>query len=276
MFIVRSITIIITAAILFFINSECILSQVKINQDSVITGKTYKFVLYNDDEIIGKVISIDSVYIHVKADQKAHRIKKDDIFIVTTELIENNCKAILSFGAGIAHFGFNFTNNEFTGKYSIQLNALFPLSGIKGLRVDGGFTRFDSKFNEQTYTYAEGPKTINMYYLKCDFVFGDMEAGQKEWAYGIAGVGLHFWNEPEYESNYFNSLDSTYHTYQFPGFSYTNAVLSIGAALGYRFTKHFGIYGDIQLNAVTFIGYFPFFVSEAYIPVRVGITYTIF
>lgn len=272
----KSIKIITAAAILIIINTGCLFSQANINQDSVISGITYKFVLYNDEEIIGKVISHDSVFVHVLSDNGAYNIKKDNIFLITRELIRDKYKVIFSLGGGTAHFSFDFSDAPFTGKYSFQLNALLPLNKTQGIRIDAGYTTFNSKFDNYTYTYAEGPKTINMYYLKCDYVFGDMEPGQKEWAYGIAGIGLHFWNEPEYESTYYRSYDSTYHTSHFPGFSYTNAVFSVGAALGYRITKHFGIYGDIQLNAITFIGYFPFFIGEVYIPVRAGITYTIF
>lgn len=277
-----------------------IYSQLSLNPDSVKTGVSYKFVLYNDVEVIGKVTSSDSLYINVLADNGSYRLKKEDVFFISRDLVHNKFRVMLSLGGGVSFLNhgngdyayydyYGYSNNyEFKPKYSFQLSGLFPLGENKGIRADFGYSKW--KKDAFTYYYNSGyedytsytEQTKEMYYFKGDFVFGLISPVNKFWIYGDAGFGIHFVKDGPYTDThkYYQNWDSTYHTstYNSPGQNNTSAVLSIGSALGYRFSKQLGIYVDAQLEIVPYEGSFFFFwgSGQTYIPVRAGITYTIF
>jgi len=71
---------------IFFNSTPHIFSQYTLEQDSIRTGSTYRFVLYNDIEVIGRVTSQDSVYLRIAGADGIYRLKKEDIFIVSKNL----------------------------------------------------------------------------------------------------------------------------------------------------------------------------------------------
>lgn len=280
--------------VLFFaaaVSAANIFPQSSLNPDSLITGVSYKFVLYNDTEVIGKVISADSLYILVSAEQGSYRLKKEDVFFISRELVSSKYQVILSLGGGIGIIN-AFEDHQYGGydykpKFSLQASGLIPLGENKGVRIDFGYTRWKKdEIIEPSYSgngyFKTGAISKDYYYFKGDFVFGSISPVNKFWIYGIAGFGLHVMKEGayEYEHNYYDTWGSTYHYYHnsYPGNSVTSAVISIGGAFGYRINKKLGVYADIQLNTLTYPGFYFFFGGGGinYIPIRAGITYTVF
>ena len=274
---------------IFFNSTPHIFSQYTLEQDSIRTGSTYRFVLYNDIEVIGRVTSQDSVYLRIAGADGIYRLKKEDIFIVSKNLKRDYFTTILSLGGGVSflnsetnHYG----SNDYKGQYAFQLSALFPLGENKGLRADAGYSKWkrDEYVRYETYNngyYKDGAQTKEYYSLKGEFVYGMISPKDKFWIYGTAGIGIHYLLDGAYDnsSGYYSNYDSAYHEYSYHVKEQGNvsAVLSIGSALGYRFTDKFGIYVDAQFNVVTYYGFFLFFWgAQSYIPLRAGITYTIY
>jgi hypothetical protein len=54
--------------------------------DSIITGKKYKIILFDDREVIGTVARQDSLMVYVKSADGFYQLKKEDIFMVSREL----------------------------------------------------------------------------------------------------------------------------------------------------------------------------------------------
>jgi len=284
--------------VIFFIASVNAYSQVSLNPDSLKTGVSYKFVLYNETEVIGKVTGTDSVYIHVSDDRGAYRLRKEDVFFISRDLVRSKFNIILSLGGGIGilnafgennyGYGYGYGNSDYKPKFSLQATGLIPLGDNKGIRLDIGYSRWKRGESIQPYYsgegyYKYGEQSKDYYYLKGDFVYGSISPVNKFWIYGIAGFGIHVMKDGAsfYESSHYNSYDSTYYFNhdEYPSYNRTSAVISLGAAFGYRFSKQLGVYADAQLNTLTYNGFFFLFWGEGganYIPIRAGITYTIF
>lgn len=116
-----------------------------------------------------------------------------------------------------------------------------------------------------------------MYYFKAEFMMGDLNPSSVVNAYGTVGLGIHVTKEEQYSYKYYSSWDSTYFTTTYPEQTNTNAVLSLGGGLGFRFNKYLGVYSEIQYNMVTSGGgFFIFGFGSGYFPIRAGITYYIY
>ena len=90
------------------------------------------------------------------------------------------------------------------------------------------------------------------------------------------GLGINFTHQNLRTEKYYNSYDSSYHTNILSERNYTNAVISLGGGIGYRFTNNLGVHAEIEYNLVTAGEYFFFFGGQSYFPMRAGITYFIF
>ncbi len=275
--------------ILNIILSSVLFCQINYSADSLKTGSSYKFILYDDTEIIGKIRSQDSAYYIVTGSEGIYRIKKEDIFLVSRNLVKNKFIAMASLGGGMGFMNSDhrsYGGKEFKSVFSGQFSLLFPLSENKGIRFDAGYTRWEKE--EEDFSYSENDftkisaRSNDYYYLEGDFVFGLIAPVNKFWIYGCAGLGIHIISENPYNYtySYYLSYDSTSHTssYFYPKNNFTSATLSIGGALGYRFTDRLGVYFDAQLNTVSYEGFFLFFWGggRSYIPIRAGLTYIIY
>lgn len=266
-------------------------SQQILKIDSLKTGATYKFLMYNDNEFIGKITDTDSLYIKISDGKRSYRIKKEDIFSVSKKLEYNKFRVVLSAGGGTS-FLYSFNENKIYDKYnpgySLQLACLFPLDEFKGIRVDAGYSKWiknaytvpDYFGHPGTSSYSE--QTKDYYYFKSDIAIGLISPSNKFWIYGLSGFGIQYMREGALNINYGYYLqDSVYYTKSgnTEAVTFNSALFSIGGSFGYRITNNFGVYADAQMEYISHHGFFNIFTwssNETYFPVKIGMTYTIF
>jgi hypothetical protein len=267
----------IIAFLLFALNSSHAQEYSKL--DSIKIGTKYRIILFDDTEIIGKIISNDSVYVVVSTGTATSRIKKDDIFNISFDLTPSKYKFIFSAGGGISLLSGGFFEDGYrktSSSFSVQLNSTFVTSGSKGFRIDLGYSRFMRKINDPYMIDYQGGG-IGMFTFKTDFIAGDLSPSSVINAYGLIGLGLHIIKEESYsyKYSYYDTLPP--YTYTSPERSSTNVVFSIGGGLAFRFGKHLGVYSEIQYNMVTYGGWFFFYgIGAGYFPIRAGLTYYLY
>jgi hypothetical protein len=270
----------LTIAFLLFISfTSTSFAQEYSKLDSLKIGNRYKIILFDDTEIIGKIVSSDSVYIVISTAAATSRIKKDDIFNISTDLTPSKYKFTFSAGGGISLLSGGFFDDGYrktSSSFSVQLNSTFITSSTKGFRIDLGYSRFKRKIDDPYMVDYQGGD-IGMMTFKTDFVAGDLSPSSVVNAYALIGLGLHIIKEESYSYKYRYYDSSAYYTYTTPERSSTNVVFSIGGGLAFRFTKHLGVYSEIQYNMITYGGWFFFYgVGAGYFPIRAGLTYYLY
>ncbi len=278
--------IISTLFILSFLSSNSIYAQEYSKLDSLKMGIKYKFILFDETEIVGLFVKMDSIYVEVSNRSVLTRIRKDDIFSVSRETEQSKFNLMLSFGGGVTFPGGDFfSNNEnaFEKSYCFQIAGSFYLSSGKLIRLDLGYSRLKRKTNPYEYyttgyntTYSGGDK--NLFSFKVDFLAGEINTESNIIAYGLAGIGLHYTYVREYSYTSIWSYDTTQntYTYKYPAEKRMNAVFSIGGGFGYKIKRKFGIYIEAQYNMITYAGYILFGPGTTYIPLRLGMIYFIY
>src|SRR5688572_20998107 len=73
-------------------------SQEEVVMDSIVTGVKYRITLYNDKEVIGKVMKQDSVYVYLVSETGTVRVRHEDIFSVSRSTIPSLMKALFTLG----------------------------------------------------------------------------------------------------------------------------------------------------------------------------------
>ena len=270
----------LTITLLFLLFSANIsFAQEYSKLDSLKIGAKYKIILFDDTEIIGTVISIDSDYVTINTGVSSKRIRKDDIFNISKDLTPSRYGFMFSAGGGISIMTGGFFNehySDFSTLYSLQMNAVFVESGTRAFRFDLGYSRFKRKQIYEFMSDFQGGD-LGMFCFKGDFMFGDFKPSSAVNPYGSVGLGIHLLMEDKYSYNVYNSWDSSYNSYSNPIYKSIDAVLSVGAGVGFRFNKHLGAYAEIQYNMITYGGGFLFFgFGTGYFPMRVGITYYLY
>ncbi len=247
--------------------------------DSLRTGRTYKIILFDDTEIIGRIVKTDSIYVVVSNESGTKRIKKDDIFNVSADLTPSQYRFTFSAGGGVSLLSRGFFEDGYrkaAPMLSFQLNANFVTSKSKGFRIDIGYSRFNRELNDPYMVDFQGG-AIGMYSFKTDFVIGDLNPSSVINAYGLLGLGIHIIKEESYTYKYRFYDTAAYYTYTTPEKSSTNVVFSVGGGLGFRFSKQLGVYAEIQYNMVSYGGWFFFYgFGAGYFPIRGGITYYLY
>lgn len=239
--------------------------------------------MYNDKEVIGKVVKQDSVYVYMITEAGTVRIKYDDIFSVSKSTVPKLMKALFTLGGGILIEGgdnHNYSDNNKPG-YSLQFTSLYPISENKAIRLDLSFGQF--KRNREIYTNYYDPyppptnvkQTINIYQAYVDFIFGDFTTISNFSVYGLAGLGIINTSNSEYNYIYYNYNDSTYTTRTSPEYNYTNFSMAIGGGLRIKINSRLGVFTEAQFNVSTYQGFF-FFFGRGYFPIRAGLTYSIY
>jgi hypothetical protein len=266
--------------ILSFLLSNSAYAQEYSKLDSLKPGVTYKIILFDDTEIIGKIIKHDSEFVIVSTGLTNTQIRKDDIFNISKNLTPSKYRFSFSGGGGVSILTegfFNHSYKNYSSIFSLQVNAAFFANNKRAFRLDLGYSRFKRKDDSYPYYTEYKGGDLGMYYFKTEFMMGDLNPSSLVNAYGLVGLGIHITKEEEYTYKYYNSWDSTYHTYIYPVQTNTNAVLSLGGGLGFRFNKHLGVYTEIQYNMVTVGGgFFIFGFGSGYFPIRAGLTYYIY
>jgi hypothetical protein len=249
--------------------------------DSLVDGKKFRVTLYNDKEIIGRVIRQDSLYAFMVTGSGTVRIKKDDIFSISKNTEPKIIKALFSVGGGLlfeSNYHNGYGNNRKPG-YSLQLSGAVPLSETKAVRFDLGYGRV--MLERVTYAnysgneYSTIDQSRSIYSLNADVIFADFNTATDFSIYGLAGLGAVHVNESGYSFTYYSSYDSTYRTENYKGYNETYFSLALGGGLKFRIKSKIGAYIEAQYNMFTYAGFFWFF-GSGYFPVRAGITYSLY
>ncbi len=275
----------ILLAVLFSITSgfiSNIFSQDEAVMDSIITGNKYKITLYNDKEVIGKVIKQDSVYAYIVTETGTVRVKFEDIFSVSKSTIPKLMSAMVSLGGGLLLQGgyYDGYRNENTPGYSVQATGLFPFSENKAIRLDLSFGQLNRDVVIYAYydpygTTGTQKQYMNVYSAFADIVFGNFTNDSKFSVYGLGGVGVISTSESSYDYTYYSSYDSSYYTQHYGVYKYTYFSLALGGGLRFKISKKIGAFAEIQYNMSTAEGYF-FFFGRGYFPIRAGVTYSFY
>lgn len=269
--IVLSFTLFFVLALNLFTQDMNYKSNTQDKSDSIITGKKYRIILFNDKEIIGRVIKQDSVQIQMTSDNTVYRFKKEDIFEISSELTPSKLKAIFWAGGGIGLFDMNDSRSNYEKGFTFQLSGMYPLADTRGIRVDFGYSRWKgipNYYYYEPYTpSSNSEQTINSYYVKTNFVFGTFSPSDKFKFYGFPGIGINFRNESEY--TYYSYYENTVNTY--PPRNFSGLLLSFGGGLGYLFNKKIGLYGEAEYN----FSFYHNFVS-GYFLAKAGVTFNVF
>jgi len=207
-------------------------------------------------------------------------ISNQDLLNKSKNASKEKVKAVFSFGAGTAFLSNKGSApvNDFKPKSSFQLSALVPLGKWAGLRLDMGYSNWERdayEESDQVITNSYGARKRDCFYLKPDFVAGDFTSTNKFWFYLSAGFGMNFLKDGAYLFESTN-WDGYTKSYNYPAETDGGSVVSLGCAFGYRFTKHLGLYSDTQLNLVAENGFSFFGTKASYMPVKAGLTYTIY
>jgi len=162
--------------------------------------------------------------------------------------------------------GESFSNSE------PNLNASFTyyLSDSKALKVDAGYTftkSYSGSFWSNENYYEDGSK---MFSLKASFLVGRFKPEEHFMFNFSLGLGVHVWKEGRFvDNNYgFNLIDSSWYTdtYTDEPQSEVSGLVSMGASVGYRFIKGFGICAEAEYDLITGT-------HHNYFPVRAGVFY---
>lgn len=276
----------LTASLFFlsFIFTHNISAQEYSSLDSLKPGVMYKFTLFDETEIFGKLIKTDSVFVEISNKSVITKIKKDDIFSVSREIVPSKFKFMFALGGGIVFPGgdfFSHYENEFEKSYCFQLAGSFYFSNNKIIRLDLGYSRLNRKdrpnyYYSENYSSSGGDKSL--FSFKVDFLAGEFTSESNIIAYGLAGIGLHYTYISEYKYTYTSTWDTTHHTYTYtnPAEKKMNAILSIGGGFGYKIKNKFGVYAEAEYNMVTYAGYVFFGPGTSYFPLKLGLLYFIY
>ena len=271
------------------LQSSFIYSQNQTDITKIIPGKKYKIVLFDDSEIIGKVISADSVNISIQTESKVMLIiPKSNILYYSTSTAPNKYNYSLALMGGISVFSSNNYYNDYdysktTTGPNVNLSFYYYISDTKAIKIDAGYSYLKPFYENSDYVEPMGSTTtysggsVSMFSFKGNILIGSFAPVQRLIVYASLGFGINFTNVKELTETYWSQLypDSAYKqfTYSEPARSEVHALLSLGACLGYRFSKNFGVQAEMEYNLVTGNNSFLIFGDNSYFPIRAGLFY---
>ena len=248
--------------------------------DSLKIGTQYKIILFDDTEIIGRIVKNDSEYVVVNTGLTDKRVRKDDIYNISQDLTPSKYRFIFMAGGGVSFLTNGFFENHSThhsALFSLQLGSTFITSSSKGFRIDLGYSRFKRKNDEYNWGTDYKGGDMEIYSFKTDFIMGDLSPSSDVNAYGSVGLGVNYTRQEESTYRYYISYDSTWYESKNPEETSTTLLFSLGGGLAFRFSKHFGAYAEIQYNMISFGNSFFFYgFGAGYLPVRAGVTYYLY
>lgn len=262
--------------------SGSLLSQEYLSMDSLITGQKYRVTLFNEKEVIGKVVKQDSIFVYLTTDEGTVRVRHEDIFSVSRSTVPRLIKGLFTLGGGVylqsnENYGYNEGNKP---GFSMNLSAAYPFSENKAVRIELAYSRLKSEpyayaLSYYPYTPVYSKQNIDIYNAFVDIVFGDFNTNSDFSIYGLAGLGIQHRIEGEYQYQDYNYYDSSYTNRTYPSYSSTLFSMTIGGGLRFRINKQIGAFAEAQYNMSTFEGFFWLF-GRGYFPLRAGITYSLY
>lgn len=272
-----------------FIHSSFLYSQNQTDLSKIIPGKKYKIVLIDDSEVLGTVMATDTVNVTIKTENNNTMIiPKNNILYYSTDFTLSKYKFSLSLLGGVSVFSgdhsYNYNSSGSNIGLNIDLMGIYFLSDSKAVKIDAGFTFLKPKYDNNYYNpYGSAYQTtfsggdVFLYSLKANLLIGTFKPVNRTILYASFGIGIHLTKQKEIieHSRTQHYPDTTWNEiiYTTPDRNDFNALLSIGAGFGYRFTEHFGLKAEIEYNMVTSSYEFLFFSGRSYFPMRAGIFY---
>ena len=223
-----------------FIQSVNLFSQNSNDFTIIIPGKIYKFVLSDENQFIGKAISVDSASVIIITEEKiTMSIPQNRIRYFTNDLSPSKYKFLVSLSGGTILYtsSTGYSQTKFGQDY--QLSGFYFLSETRAIKIDMRFSYIAPKYPDQG-TYYGG--NTSMYTIKANFLTGFFKPQNKLIAYISAGIGVCHYIQNEFGDN------DGYYSFTVPEINKVNVVFSIGASLGYRFSKNFGVAGELEFN----------------------------
>lgn len=252
-------------------------------------GKKYRFVFFDDSEIIGTVVSVEKSNLKIKTESgEIINVLKENILYTSNDLTPQKYKFSISLLGGASlladdyyRYSYYSSTRDNSVGYHGDITGMFYLSDSKAIKIDFGFSRFKRNeayplyYNEYPSFYSGGE--ITYFSFKPNIVLGAFRPKDKFFIYGSLGVGINYTNEAERTERFYSSYDSVYKTYVTPSRSYVNALIGIGGGLGFRIGKNLGVHAEAEYNMITYDGAFLFFFGgRGYFPLRIGLTYMLY
>lgn len=277
----------VNASLILVLLSAAYLDQIYSQEhfaDSVVTGKTYRFIMYNESEIYGTVLSSGQEYIKILTESGSHvMVNVKNILFFSPYDLSGRLKYSVSLLGGISMLSSN-------GNYGVEPGMNIDLAGIyyfdesKAIKADFGYTFIKEKHDDYItapliYPYYpdiyEGGD-ISYFTLKGNYLLGMFNPEKKLMFYGSIGFGFNVTHVAEINEQYYNYDDSLYMRRSIPAENNINAVISAGGGLVFKVSKKLSVHTEIEYNYVTTDDNPGFFYSSrSYIPLRLGIMYSI-
>jgi hypothetical protein len=267
-----------------FISHQQIFSQEIVDIDSLKNGKSYKIVLFDDRELIGQIISSDSLSIRLKDNNNIYRIKKDDILKISNEIQRTVPFLILNVNGGYSIVAGNYRSYSSSSVqikgFNLGVEGILPLSEYRAIRLGLDYSGLKKPGYTDTYYYLENSgsytkeeeSNIRLISFRTDYLFGDFRSSKKFMYFFSAGAGVNFYHESAY-SSYSVHNDTIYYMSQNGERNSTSMIFAIGLYAGYKISNKMGIQGQIEYNLIANEhifdhldgGFFPFKLGFFYI-----------
>jgi hypothetical protein len=168
---------------------------------TIVQGKKYKFVLFDDTQVIGKVISVDAKFVKVQTSKGVFTVPRENILFISTDLTPEKYDFSLSLTGGVSFLnrGYYYYSRESQPGPHFNAGAMFFISNSKAVKVDLSVSFAKPKFEIPYYSYYEGeppePDKFeggeSVYFsLKPNFAIGQFNPSEKITAYGSLGWEL--------------------------------------------------------------------------------------
>jgi opacity protein-like surface antigen len=273
----------ITACLLFcfliLVSANKSYSQEYSKLDSIKIGQTYKVVLFDDTEIIGKAEKQDSLTITLRRGSISLVIQKENIFTLSKDINPSKYRLIISLQGGITMLSGSFLNG-FDGKtslgYSGHVGVTFPISESKAVRIGFGYSRISTKDNHDYYYQNEMSEGGDLFYtsLSGDLLLGNLKPSDNFKIYAILGLGIHLTHQSLMTTTYYNTYDSTYHTFSQTFDNHLNIVLGLGGGFGFKLSEHFTAFSELQYQMISTPGFI--FFGNGYFTIRAGLALNLY
>jgi hypothetical protein len=257
-------------------------SQCQTDITKLETGKNYKIVLIDGSEITGRFIKTDSMFVKIEqANKSIDLIPANDINYFTANLAPEKYKFSVSLTGGASFLLGKYYPYEGTPGNKIcpdlNISCMLFFSDSKAVKVDAGFTSFraDNNVSPTTVYWSITGGNMMRYSFKASFVLGSFKPDKRFMFYGVLGFGVHFAARDAITLKYNLLLDSTQHvlTDVTEPTIWINPIISAGGAVGYRFSKHFGVNAEVEYIMILGSGESMFMGKPNYFPLRAGLFY---
>lgn len=259
---------IILTVIIATLANEVTFSQTLRPDDSLSTGIKYKVILFDEEEIIGALISQNNETISIKSDDILMTIERNNIFSITKDISPSHYKYLATLNTG------TIPNSSQYGSYrsNFIINARFSYfySEKKNIGLDISFIPFKEESYEYAYDYGNGAMETYTDII-ANAQLGTFDKNNTVDVYLNLGAGIHIFHRSSYNYTYYSFYDSGYYSYYNKPYTRLYPVLQIGGGLIIKPAYNIGINIEFDMQAYGF-GYI-FFPAEANFPIKAGISY---